>query len=88
MPFCLDKVPQDIVDGSWSEAAFARHDKFGLEFDDSVWLPLEDEMLAIFGDAQSSARELLRQNRRKEAISIMNKAFKECHTKAQPLVLA
>ena len=87
VPFCLDKVPQDIADGSWSDAAFARHDKFGLEFDDGVWLPLEDEMLAVFGDAQSSARELLRQNRRKEAIALMNKAFRECHEKAQSLVL-
>ncbi len=87
VPFCLDKVPQDIADCSWAEAAFARHDKFGLDFDDSIWLPLEDEMLAVFGDAHSSARDLLRQNRRKEAIALMNNAFDKCFKLANPLIL-
>jgi hypothetical protein len=87
VPICLAKVPKDIADGSWSDAARARHDKFGLKFDDSIWLPLEDEMLKIFDNAQTTARDLLRNGRRKEAITLLNRAFKECYTKAQPLVL-
>lgn len=88
VPICLAKIPRDIADGSWSAAAYARHDKFGMKFDDNIWLPLEDEMLAIFEKAQADARPLLRNGKRKEAIAILNKAFKECHAKAQHLVLS
>ena len=87
VPCCLSKVPKEIADGSWSAAAFERGDKFGLDFDDSIWLPLEDEMIKVFAAAQSSARELLRNGNRKEAIVLMNKAFDKCFKLANPLVL-
>ena len=87
VPICLSEIPDDISDGSWSSAAFARHDSFGLDFDDSIWLPFESKMSALFDDALHGARLLLRKGERAQAIELLNNAFKCNYDSVQKAVL-
>ena len=86
-PICLREIPQDIADRSWSKAAFARREQHGLAFDNSVWLPPEQAVMAIYRPALEKAKKAMQNHRRKTAQNILNTAFEKCCEIARKAVL-
>ena len=87
VPVCIEDIPADILDASWSNAAFERLDKKGLEFDPSVWEPTEKQVMAAFAEAADKARAELRAGERDKAVARMRKAFLDACDVARKQVL-
>lgn len=87
VPICIDEIPSDIADFSWSHAAFARLDAEGIEVDFDIWKPFEDSMQEAYMNAEEKARLLLREGKREEAIATMRALFTETCNRARELAL-
>ena len=87
VPICIEDIPADILDETWSKASFARFDKDGLEFDCTVWKQLETDLRNDFMVASDKARQLLRDGKRDAAVEIMRNMFAAGCDKARPQVL-
>ncbi|NLF92820.1 MAG: hypothetical protein GX564_02935, partial [Oligosphaeraceae bacterium] len=87
VPVCVQDIPEDIMDGSWSRAAIARLEDQGLEFDSALWLKPEAELQAVYQKALQDAREALRQGQREGAVARLQQAFAECCRRARQEVM-
>lgn len=78
LPICLDKLPADMVDGSWSSNSYKRLEKQG-RFNEipAEWIEFENASRKRFAETLFQARTLLRENRRDEAIKHINQVTAE-----------
>ena len=86
-PICLEEIPQDIADRTWSKAAFARREAHGMAFDSSVWTLHEQTVMSIYRPALEKAKESMRGGCRKDAKDILKNAFQKCCEIARKAVL-
>ncbi len=88
VPVCIEDIPADILDASWSNAAFERLDKAGLAFDPAAWEATERQVIAAFADATEKARAELRKGERDNAVEMMRKAFADAVNQSRTIILS
>ncbi len=77
IPICVTDMPDAMCTlPVWSDAAFARFEKHGLDSPAEPWVELERTMLLAYRQAQAVARTKMRQGRRNDAVTILNAAAK------------
>ncbi|HOG49278.1 MAG TPA: hypothetical protein PKY10_01670 [Lentisphaeria bacterium] len=76
IPICVTDDRPDAMSKQpiWSDAAFERLEKLGLESSAESWVNLERAMLLAYRQAQAEARAKMRQGRRDDAVTILNAA--------------
>ena len=78
MPATLEQLPDELLNGSASDAAFRRFDSKGLDASTRKYVVLEQKMTERHNEALEKARTLLRGGgSRKDAADILSQAFQE-----------
>ena len=77
IPMCVSQYPVQMIDGTWSDAAFESQKELGINSDLSKFTELEARMLAIYRPAQEKARALAATSP-EGAQAILQAAFEEC----------
>lgn len=77
MPMCVTQYPVQMIDGTWSDAAFKSQKELGINSDLSKFTELEARMMAIYRSAQEKARALAATSP-EGAQAILQAAFEEC----------
>ena len=89
VPVCAEKLLPSMTDFSWSKAAFKRFDAFGYQSPvPREWKKFEDESFAGYTQAKETARKLLDEGRREEAVKLLNDTAYDIWCKAEALLLA
>ena len=72
VPVCTEKLYPGMSDQRWSEAAFARFEKYGLQDIPAEWEKFEKDCMAKYSSVKAEARKLLDDGKRKEAVKLLN----------------
>lgn len=72
----LSALPEALADGSWGSRSFALREKWGLDHDRlAQFEALEGKFLGEFFTAREEARKLLLNDKRPEAIALLDRVF-------------
>ena len=72
VPVCAEKLHPAMGDLSWSKKAFERLDKVGLQNIPKEWAKFECDNMKKYAAAQAQARQLIKNNKRAEAVKLLN----------------
>lgn len=87
IPVCAEKIHPLLTGTACSAASWKRFDKLGLKADiPSEWLAFEKNMIVRYEKATAEALVLLRKNKKKEAIALMNRTASGIWTEAVALM--
>ena len=87
LPICIDKLPIEMVDGSWSAGSYKNLAKLGRFNKIPVeWIEFEKESRVKFEKTLAAARELVRNNKKHEAIKLLNQTALEIWQGAEKFV--
>lgn len=88
VPVCAEKLHPAMSDLKWSAAAWQRFNKLGLAAPiPEKWLNFEKESVARYAEAKEKARKLLNQNKRAEAVKLLNTTAENIWKKAADILL-
>ena len=86
VPVCAEKVLPVMNNKAWSQAAFDRFDKLGLQDIPAEWANFERESMAQYIAAKEKARQLLKKGKRAEAVKLVNTTAEVIWVKAAKLL--
>ncbi|MBR2364022.1 MAG: hypothetical protein IKA79_02360 [Lentisphaeria bacterium] len=73
VPICVETLDKRMTDLSWSKFVWARFDKKGLEAPiPEAWLAFEKKSFAEYESTLEKARTLLREDKKAEAVKLLN----------------
>ena len=87
-PMALEQFPKEIVDSSWADMAYKLCEKVGYDhkyiarFD-----AFEARVLAEYDKARDEARELLRADKKAEAVKLLNECYRRHYDEGLKLLL-
>ncbi len=87
IPVCAEKVLPAMQKLAWSATAFQRLDKLGLEAPlPPEWTKFEADFLARYAQAKDKARKLLAEDKRNDAVRLLNSVAEEIWKEAADLI--
>ena len=87
IPVCVKEILPSMGNLKWSAAALKRLESLNLEAPiPPEWTKFEQDSLAEYSKAKAEARKLLSENKRAEAINLINSAAKKIWQKAEKLL--
>ena len=86
VPICIKEIPAEMGSGKLSNASYKRLKAMGPRTDvPAEWLAFEKAALADYAKELAKAKELLKSNRKAEAVALVNTAFNNIWDKAKKL---
>ena len=83
IPVCVEKIPSIMKNQKWSVMAFNRLDKLKLDSPlPEEWLKFEQNSITLYSKAKDKARQLLKENKQKEAVKLLNFTAKKIWNEA------
>ena len=77
VPMAVEKLPDELLDGSFCDGIFARAEKTGLDVPLFGVLALEEELISTQLTVTEKARLLLREGKEKEAEELLKETFRK-----------
>lgn len=85
-PMCLEKVPEQLTTPKWATKSYVRLKALKTRCElPAEWQAFEKESMVEYSKAHAEARAMLKANRRKEAVALLNKTFENIWNKAEKL---
>ena len=86
VPICIKEIPAEMASGKLSKASYTRMNKMGAKSAvPEEWLAFEKAALKDYSKALEQAKLLMKENRKSEAVALLNASFNTIWQKAKKL---